>query len=55
VVVAELVGADSGVGNMIMMAQRFLKIEGPIPKDESERRKLRQGLSDHHLAFIAEA
>ena len=27
VVVAELVGADSGLGNMIMMAQRFLKTD----------------------------
>ncbi len=36
-------------------AAGFNGIEGPVPKDESERRKLRQWLSDRHLAFIAEA
>lgn len=36
-------------------AAGFNGIEGPIPKDESERRKLRQRLSNRDLAFIAEA
>lgn len=36
-------------------AAGFNGIEGPIPRDKSEQRKLRQCLSDRHLAFIAEA
>jgi sugar phosphate isomerase/epimerase len=37
------------------VAAGFDGIEGPIPKDESHRRKMKQHLSDRHLAFIAEA
>ena len=37
------------------VAAGFNGIEGPIPKDEKQQRELRQRLSDHHLAFIAEA
>lgn len=37
------------------VAAGFNGIEGPIPKNESERYRLSQRLSDHHLAFIAEA
>ena len=36
------------------VAAGFDGIEGPIPKDESQRRKLHQRLSERHLAFIAE-
>lgn len=33
----------------------FDGIEGPIPKQESQRHKLRHQLNDRHLSFIAEA
>ena len=37
------------------IAAGFNGIEGPIPKDKSQRRKLHQRLNEHNLAFIAEA
>jgi sugar phosphate isomerase/epimerase len=37
------------------VAAGFDGIEGPIPKDESQQRELRQHLTDRHLHFIAEA
>ncbi|MDX2215573.1 MAG: sugar phosphate isomerase/epimerase [Oculatellaceae cyanobacterium bins.114] len=37
------------------VAAGFNGIEGPIPKDDSQRQVLRQFLSDRQLAFIAEA
>ncbi|PSB14199.1 sugar phosphate isomerase/epimerase [filamentous cyanobacterium CCP2] len=37
------------------VADGFDGIEGPIPTDEAQQRKLRQCLNDRHLHFIAEA
>lgn len=37
------------------VAAGFNGIEGPVPKDDSQRRELHQRLNERHLAFIAEA